>query len=113
MKSTSPNEITDYICRDKKINGKIIIEVEERIPTYMLQCGENWAYINNQGYILEISENPMQLIKISDYETEEIIAGKRLNEKDLEKLDIVLEIMESAKSNGIAEKIQTIHINII
>ena len=93
------------------MNGEIIITVKERIATYMSQCDSGYAYINNQGYILEISDGSLQLVLIKGYETEKIIPGERLIEKDLEKLDIVIEIIEAAKSNGIVEKIHAIDIS--
>jgi len=77
----------------------------------MLKYEEKYAYINNQGYILEISEIPLDLPIITRYSTVEIIAGKRLNIDDLEKLDIVIQIMETAKSKEISNLITGIDIS--
>ena len=55
----------------------------------MLEYGGSYAYIDNQGYILEISANIKEgLAKITGYETaqDEIVPGNRLCENDLEKL---------------------------
>ncbi len=95
----------------KKLNGEVIIEVEERVPTYMLVKEVGYAYINNQGYILENSEIPLQLPIIIGYESSNIEPGERLISKDLEKLDTVNEIFRTANSNGIAEKIYSIDIS--
>jgi len=105
------NSYIENVVINKKLNGEIIINVEERVPTYMLAYQEKFAYINNQGYILEVSENPLLVPIIKGYETEEIIAGSRLKVKDLEKLDIIIQITEAAKSKGIKELITIIDIS--
>lgn len=94
----------------KKINGEVILEVEERTPTFILQIENGYAYINNQGYILEISEQPLNLQSIRGFETTEIIPGQRLCVKDLQKLDIINQIMEAAKSNKLIDIITSIDI---
>ena len=70
----------------------------------------NYVYINNQGYILEITETPIELPIIKGCETQELIPGNRLNVQDLKKLSTVIHIMEVAKSNGIKDIIKTIDI---
>lgn len=94
----------------KKLNGEIILDVVEREPTYMLMHEEKFVYINNQGYILEIAETPLELPQITGYTTVEIEAGKRLETKDLKKLDMVIQIMETAKVHNIANLITSIDI---
>lgn len=95
----------------KKLNGEVIINVQERVATYMLQNENQYVYINNQGYILEISQNPLELPIIKGFSTKEIQTGGRINVEDLKKLDIVIQIMDTAESNGIREKITTIDIS--
>lgn len=105
------NPYIENVKINKKINGEIIIEVEERSATYMLQLENSYAYINNQGYILEISENPLQLPIIKGYSSTNLSAGARMNIDDLQKLDTVNQIMEAAKSNNIKELIEIIDIS--
>lgn len=94
----------------KKLNGEIHIEVKERVATYMLQYDNKYAYIDNQGYILEISETPTELPILVNYSSKEIIPGKRLELKDLKKLDEVIKIVEAARVHGIANLITEINI---
>ena len=90
----------------------IVINVKERVPTYLLEVeNSKYAYINNQGYILEISSMKLNLPIIKSYKTTEIIPGQRLIVEDLEKLEIVLKIMENAKLNEISDLITQIDIN--
>lgn len=91
----------------------ITFVITERIPTYMLEYGGSYAYIDNQGYILEISANTKEgLAKIVGYETvqDEIVPGNRLCENDLENLNTVLRITASAKTNQFDSLITSINI---
>lgn len=91
----------------------ITFVITERIATYMLEYGGSYAYIDNQGYILEISANTKEgLAKIAGYETvqDEIVPGNRLCENDLEKLNTVLRITASAKTNQFDSLITSINI---
>ncbi len=94
----------------KKINGEIVLDVEERTATYMLPNENGYAYINNQGYVLEITEVAQELPIIKGYGTDKLVLGERLSIQDLKKLELVIQIMEVAKNNGIVEKISAIDI---
>ena len=94
----------------KKLDGEVILDIKERIPTYMIQRESEYIYINNQGYILEISQTPLNLPIIKGNKTQELTPGARLEVDDLKKIDTVIQIMEAAKSNGIKEIITTIDI---
>lgn len=93
--------------------GTIKINIEERVVSFMLVYGSSYAYIDTQGYILEISANIKEGIpKITGYTTseEEINPGSRLNDDDLDKLNDVLKIMSEAKKNEINALITTINV---
>lgn len=97
----------------RKLPDTITFVITERVATYMLEYGGSYAYIDNQGYILEISATPLNGIsKITGYTTkqDEIVPGNRLNEDDLNKLNTVLRITASAKNNQIDTLITTINI---
>lgn len=95
---------------DRKLNGTIEIEVTERVATYMLLLENQYAYINNQGYILEINEEKLELPIISGYTTESLEPGKRLEEDDLKKLDTVIQIIKMANERTLENKITNINI---
>ena len=69
--------------------------------------------INNQGYMLEITDEENNLPIITGLQTtdEEIQEGNRLRVEDLEKLEDVLKISESAKTNEIYGLITEIDIS--
>lgn len=88
------------------------IQVKERIPKLMLLFGNAYVYIDNQGYILEVSDENINLPIIKGYKTEEkdIVPGKRLCNSDLEQLTVVLKIVELAQSEGLFDKITAVDI---
>lgn len=88
------------------------IEVKERTARLMLLFGNAYVYINSQGYILEISDENINLPIIKGYKTEEenIVPGKRLCNEDLEKLSVVLKIIEFSQSEQILDKITGIDV---
>lgn len=100
-----------YITR--KLPNILEITVEERTATYMLELenGE-YAYMNNQGYILEKSYIKLDLAIITGFstETENIKVGERLNNTDLKKLETVLKIVDSAQNNNLSQYITKINI---
>ena len=95
----------------KKLNGEVIIDVQERVATFVIAVNGEYAYINNQGYILEMSPVTLELPALEGVETTEIASGGRLNLEDLKKLDVVIQIMNAAEGNGIKEKISAIDIS--
>ena len=104
--------IEDVEIKTNMFSGNVQIDVKERIPTLMLEYGNSYVYINNQGYILEISTEPISSPIIKGYTTplEDIKPGNRLNKDDLERLETVLKILETANSNNIGNLITHIDI---
>lgn len=107
------NAYIESVEVSRKLPDKIQISVKERKTTYMLEFANSYAYINNQGYILEISQEKVDVPIISGYTTkeDEIKTGNRINNDDLEKLSTVLKIMESANGNGLQDLITKIEIS--
>lgn len=94
------NAYIDSVDINRKIPDGIEIVVSEREATYMLTFGNAYVYINNQGYILEITAKEGNYPLLVGYSTaeEQIQEGNRLNTEDLEKLGDVLRIMDTASS---------------
>lgn len=104
--------IEDVNVSRNVFTSKVKIEVTERTATIMLEYGNSYVYINNQGYILEISPIKLDSPLIKGYTTalEEVKPGNRLNKDDLERLEVVLKIIETAQSAGIENLITQIDI---
>lgn len=109
------NSYIDKVEIKRNLPNKVEIKVYEREPTFMLIYGNAYVYINNQGYFLETTNKKENYPIIDGYKTpmEQIQDGKRLSDEDLERLEDVLKIIESAKSveNNLKDKITKINIS--
>lgn len=112
IKNIKENAYIEDVQVKRKIPDTIEVTITERKATFKFQIANAYAVINNQGYILEISDKTDDLPIIVGIETpqENIQTGNRLCEDDLKKLGDVLKIMESANSNDVANLITKIDI---
>lgn len=111
-KEIKTNPYVESVNIKRKLPNKIEITVEERNRNYNVEFLNGYAYINNQGYILEISEQKLDLPVIQGILTdaEQIVAGNRLNTEDLEKLETVIQIMNICRNYELDQKVSTIDI---
>lgn len=107
------NPYVENVKVNRKLPNVVEIDIEERIAQYSVEYMGKYAYINTQGYILEISEDSKSLPIIQGITTreEEVIPGERLNNEDLRRLEDVIKIMNAAKENGLDGKVTSIDIN--
>lgn len=112
VKQIKENAYIDTVKIKRKVPDTVEIVISEREASYMVQFANAYAYINNQGYILEITDKKENLPIITGIETiqENIQTGNRLCAEDLKKLGDVLKIMESSESNELSEYITKIDI---
>ena len=112
QKNIKQNAYVENVKVKRNLPDTITIEIEERTPTYMITFANAYAYINNQGYFLEISKDKLELPILTGFLTkeEDIQEGNRLCVEDLQRLDEVLQIMKSATSNEIASLVTKINI---
>ncbi|MFR0822825.1 MAG: cell division protein FtsQ/DivIB [Clostridia bacterium] len=96
----------------RQLPSGIKIIVTERKPSFMLEYENRYIYLNTQGYLLEISSEPLEvpIIQGTHTELEDLQVGNRLCVEDLEKMTTVLKIMETAQNNGIGNFITRIGI---
>lgn len=108
------NPYIESVQVKRKFPNKVEIIVEERQRDYNVEFLNGFAYINKQGYILEISEQKLDslpvLLGIST-NAEEIMAGSRLNKSDLSRLETVIQIMNICNNYELSEKVSSIDIS--
>ena len=97
----------------RQLPDRVQLIIKERVPTFMIEYANSYVYLNNQGYILEISEEKLNvpIIKSISTKEEDIKTGNRINNEDLEKLNSVLKIMETANGMAIGNFITYIDIS--
>ena len=81
----------------RNLDGIVIVDVTERIPTFSIKGEEEYFYINNQGYILEKTSSTDILPIIYGYSTTDVDVGQRLCKEDLKKLDSLIRNNEHSK----------------
>lgn len=111
-KAILSNPYVEEVQIKRKLFNSVEIDVKERYATLMLEYGNSYVYINNQGYILEISTQKLDVPMLIGYKTplEQVKPGNRLSKEDLERLKTVLNIIEVASSNGFDSLITKIDI---
>lgn len=108
------NPYIDNVEIKRRLPNTVEITVKERTRDYNLEFLNGFAYINRQGYILEISSTKVDglpIIQGANTDANEIVAGNRLNQSDLEKMDTVIEIMSICKDYELNDKITSIDIS--
>ena len=82
IKEIKTNAYVENAKIKRKIPNKIEITIEEREQNYNVEFLNGYAYINNQGYILEIAEQKLDLPVIMGITTpqEQVVAGNMLND---------------------------------
>ena len=112
-KEIKTNSYVENVKIKRRIPDKVEIIIQEREKDYNVEFLNGYAYINKQGYILEISEQKIELPVIQGISTdsEQVIAGNRLNSQDLDKLEVVIQIMNICKNYGLEQKVSSINVS--
>lgn len=111
-KNIKRNTYINNVTIKRRLPDTIEITIEEKQKMFMLQFVNGYAYIDNQGYILEIVNKKADFPILKGYSTseDEISEGNRLCSDDLEKLENSIKIMQAVKEVGIEYKITNIDI---
>lgn len=113
FKDLEKNAYVENIKIHKRLPNTLIIDINERVPKFMLQIADSYVYINNQGYLLEVSTENIGLPIILGFKTDlsNAEAGKRLDVEDLKRMDTIIRIMETAAVHNIDSLITKIDIS--
>ena len=113
VSSIKQNAYIEDVKIKRVIPNKVQIEVTERTPEFSIPVLGEFAYINTQGYILEITQNELNLPVIYGIQTKEenITPGNRLEQEDLISLETVLKIESAFKESELYDKVTNIDIS--
>ena len=92
--------------------NKIEINVTERVVCYIIEEDGKFFYLDKNGYILEISFSPIDLLKIVGITSKigELEIGQRLSDEDLAKFNDIIKIRDAIQNNDIEAKLTSINI---
>ena len=105
------NTYIESVQVKRKLPGTILISVEERTVKYQINLINSYVYIDKNGYILENSseKKDVPVIVGLSIKEDEMMNEKRLKTADLEKLNDIIKIIDSAKSINIDNLITEIN----
>ncbi len=107
------NPYVESVEVHRRFPSIVEISVTERVATYNIDYMGKYAYIDTQGYILEISDDSkgMPVIQGATTSENDIVPGNRLNNEDLGRLEQVIRIMKATKEAGLDGQVTTIDIS--
>ena len=111
-KNLKENSYVEEVKLERKLPNTIELYITERKVSYQIEYSDRYIFLDNQGYILEISEEKKDIPVIEGFSTIKgnIGIGERLLEEDLIKLNVVAKFINHCKYNTIESKITDIDV---
>lgn len=111
-KNIKENPYVEEVTMKRVLPNTVQIYITERKVSYQIDYSGTYIYLDNQGYILELSEEKQDVPTIKGFTTikESVQAGHRLVEEDLIKLNTIVKVMNYCKYNTIENKITSIDV---
>ena len=112
IKQIKENAYIEDVNITRKLPSTVNIKIEERKPAYLIEYAGSYVYIDIKGYMLQISEEKIELpiLQGAVTNTEDFAVGNRLCSEDLEKLSVAYKIIELSRDNEINSLITGIDI---
>lgn len=113
QKNIKENAYVEEVIMKRKLPNTVELHIKERNVDYQIEYSDKYMYINEQGYLLEISEDKkdVPIIKGLALVKEDIQVGQRANNDDLLKLDTILKMINYCKYNSVENKITAIDVS--
>lgn len=106
------NQYIESVEIKRILPGTIKISVQEREIAYQIKLINSYAYLNKNGYILENSSIKQDVPVIAGFSIseEQLLKATKLENKDIEKLEKVIKIMNASEKINIKELITEINV---
>ena len=94
------NSYIEDVYIKREYPSTISIEVKEKVPTFMIQFANSYIYLNNQGYMLEVSTEALPLPTLLGIKPDlsYVNPGNRLDVEDLKKINMLIQIMDISRN---------------
>ena len=94
------NSYIEDVYIKREYPSTITINIKEKVPTFMIQFANSYIYLNNQGYMLEVSTEALPLPTLLGIKTDlsNVKPGKRLDVEDLKKFNKLIQIMDISRN---------------
>ena len=96
---------------ERKLPGKIRIEITESIPMAYIPYNDKLIVTDYEGKVLEVKTEKINYAVpiLYDFNLKSFSLGEKINEKDSEKLKKTLEITKNLYNNNLIEKVRSIN----
>lgn len=113
QKRLKENPYVEEVEMKRKLPNILELYVTERSIDYQINYSGKYIYLNNQGYLLDISDEKKDIpvIKGLSAMDDNVQVGQRVNNEDLIKLDTVLKVVNYCKYNSIESKLTSIDVS--
>ena len=107
------NAYIESVTISQNLPSTVVIEVEERKPLFVIKIDSGFVHFDVHGNIIDISENSGNLPIAVGFSTDlsNPKTGNKLQNEDVEKLNLVYKIIEIAKSKNINQFISDIDVS--
>lgn len=111
-KNIKENSYVKEVEMKRKLPNTIQLYITEREVAYQIEYTGKYIYLDDQGYMLEISEDKKDVPTIKGFSTLKgnINVGQRLIDEDLIKLNVVAKFINYCKYNTIENKLTDIDV---
>lgn len=111
-KNIKENSYVKEVEMKRKLPNTIQLYITEREVAYQIEYAGKYIYLDDQGYMLEISEDKKDVPTIKGFSTLKgnINVGQRLIDEDLIKLNVVAKFINYCKYNTIENKLTDIDV---
>ena len=110
INSIKNNSYVENVKIKRKLPNAIEIQIEERTPKYQLKSDSQYIYIDEQGYILEVTSDAKDLTTIVGYQTTDFTIGNKIEENDIEKINNIPQIIQELEKNNLLNELTSIDI---
>ena len=110
INSIKNNSYVENVKIKRKLPNAIEIKIEERTPKYQLKSDSQYIYIDEQGYILEVTSDAKDLTTIVGYQTTDFTTGNKIEENDIEKINNIPQIIQELEKNNLLNELTSIDI---
>lgn len=107
------NAYVEDVKVSRKFPNTVKVTLKERVPRFMLQVADSYVYINNQGYMVDVTVDKLDVPIILGFKTDLSNAkpGDRLILDDLKQMETIIRIVETANMNEIGAYITKIDVS--
>jgi len=89
------------VTLSRSLPGKIIVKVDERIPTAVVPYADKYVVIDSSGYVLEKTTEKQKLTILEGMKIRSMDVGSPIRVKEMSRLNETLKLLKQMKKNNL------------